>query len=79
MRLAANASAAISKANPESKLFETVVRVINPFFLFPNKLNFAVSEMRLGYNDSHSPHHVWVMHSLCQLAERLSWSRVLAP
>ena len=72
MRLAANASVAISTANPESKLFETVERVINPFFLFPNKLNFAVSEMRLGYNNSHSPHHVWVMHSLCQLPERLS-------
>src|SRR5437660_315540 len=72
MRLAANASVAINTANPESKLFEPVVRVINPFFLFPNKLNFAVSEMRLGYNNSHSSHHVWVMHSLCQLPERLS-------
>jgi len=45
MRLAANASVAISKANPDKKSFETVVRAINFSFLFPNELNFAVSEM----------------------------------
>ena len=44
MRLAANTSVAISTANPESKLFDTVVRIINPLFLFPNELDFAVSE-----------------------------------
>ena len=45
MRLAANASVAISKANPDKKLFGTVVRAINFSFLFSSELNFALSEL----------------------------------
>jgi len=45
MRLRRECQRSHQQANPDKKSFETVVRAINFSFLFPNELNFAVSEM----------------------------------